>query len=221
MEFDIGYIARQAPALLRGLLVTIEVSAVATACSLALGLAGALCRHLRVPVLSAAVFGYVELIRNTPLLVQIFFVFFGLPTVGIRLDLFASGAVALTLWATAFQVENLRGGLASVGPGMMEAATALGMHRAAAIWTVALPIALRSSLPAVLNTCVSLLKNSSYLEAIGLTELTYVAVNRIASDFRTFEMLGVLLVAYLALVSVLSFAAGRLEARLSRPYAAA
>lgn len=218
MEFDAVYLVRQLPALWRGLLVTVGVSLVGMALSLVLGAVGAVVRHGRVPVLSPLIAGYVELVRNTPLLVQIFFVFYGLPTLGLTLSTFWSGALALTLWATAFQVENMRGALGTVPPGVLDAAAALGLRRLAALRLVTLPVALRAGLPPVLNTCVSLLKNSAYLQAIGLAELTYVAVDRIAADFRTLEMFSVLLVAYLGLVLLLSLAAGRIEARLSWPY---
>ena len=126
MEFDVPYLLRHLPALGRGLALTIQVSALAIVLSVFVGLVGASLRVMRFPVLSQAAAAYVEFIRNTPLLVQLFFVFFGLPTVGLTLSLFWSGVFALTLWAGAFQIENVRGGLASVSPGLNEAARALG-----------------------------------------------------------------------------------------------
>lgn len=220
MEFDLAYLMAQMPALMRGLVVTIEVSAISIALSIVIGLAGAACRLMRIPVLAQGFAGYVEFIRNTPLLVQLFFIFYGLPAIGLKLSLFWSGVVSLTLWAGAFQVENIRGGLATIGKGLREAAEALGLRPWLYVRLVAVPIAIRVSLPAMLNTSISLLKNSAYLQAIGLAELTFVAVDRIAMDFRTIEMFTALCVIYLALVLGLSFAAGRLEARLQRPFRA-
>jgi len=221
MEFDLEYLTRQMPAVWRGLRTTIQVSATAMLLSVLLGLLGALVRQQRVPVLSVLVATYVELIRNTPLLVQMFFIFFGLPALGITLSLFWAGVVTLTVWAAAFQTENLRGGLVAVAPGYWEAGQALGLRPAPFLLLVALPLAIRVSLPAVLNTCVSLLKNSSYLQAIGVAELTFVAIDRISMDFRTTEMLAVLLVAYVALVLLLSLLTAQLERVLHRPFAAA
>ena len=160
----------------------------------------------------------VEFIRSTPLVLQIFFVFFGLPTIGLQLSLFWSGVVALALWAGAFQTENVRGGLAAISPGLGEAARALGLTRAQYLRLVGLPLAVRTGLPSMLNTCVSLIKNSAYLSAIGVQELTGVAFDRIASDFRAFEMLAVLLVGYLAVVLSLSFAVRLLEHHLHAPF---
>jgi polar amino acid transport system permease protein len=218
MEFDLDYLVAQMPALWRGLLVTLRVTGAAIVLSVVLGVLGAVIRHFRIPVLSPIVWFYVELIRNTPLLVQIFFIFYGLPAIGMTLSLFWSGVLALVLWAGAFQVENVRGGLASVNKGLWEAGSALGVHRGLFMVLVALPLAVRVCLPAMLNTSISLLKNSSFLQAIGLAELTFVAVDRIAMDFRLLEMFASLFVVYLGLVFLFSFAVGRLEAHLQRPF---
>jgi His/Glu/Gln/Arg/opine family amino acid ABC transporter permease subunit len=218
VEFDLDYLLRQLPALRAGLLLTVQASAIAILLSLAVGLAGASLRVLRVPLLAPLVAGYVEFIRNTPLLVQLFFVFFGLPAIGLTLSLFWSGVLALVLWAGAFQVENIRGGLTAVAPGLREAARALGLSNAQYLRLVGLPLAVRIGLPAMLNTAVSLVKNSAYLSAIGVQELAGVAFDRIASDFRAFEMLAVLLVGYLVVVLSLSGGVRLLEHRLQAPF---
>lgn len=218
MEFDLDYLIKQLPALRAGILLTIQVSAIAVVLSIGIGLIGASIRVMRIPVLDRIVVFYVEFIRNTPLLVQLFFVFFGLPTIGLTLSLFWSGVLALTLWAGAFQTENIRGGLAAVQPGLREAARALGLSQMQYLRLIGLPLAVRIGLPAMLNTCVSLVKNSAYVSAIGLQDLAGVAFDRIASDFRAFEMLAVLLVGYLALVLSLSAAVRLLEHRLQAPF---
>ena len=218
MEFDFDYLLRYLPALWSGFLLTLRVSVIAILFSLLVGLLGASIRVLRVPLLAPLIAFYVEFIRNTPLLVQIFFVFFGLPALGLTLSLFWSGVVALVLWAGAFQVENVRGGLAAISPGLREAAGALGLTRAQYLRLVGLPLAVRVGLPSMLNTGVSLVKNSAYLSAIGMEELAGVAFDRIASDFRAFEMLAVLLVGYLALVLTLSASVRMLEHRLQAPF---
>lgn len=218
MEFDVAYLVRWLPALLRGLSLTVQASALAVLFSIVIGLVGASIRVAKVPVLSQIIAAYVELIRNTPILVQLFFIFFGLPTLGLTLSLFASGVLCLTLWAGAFQIENVRGGLAAIAPGLKEAARALGLTQPQYLRLVGLPLAIRVGLPSMLNTCVSVIKNSAYLSAIGIQELTGVAFDRIASDFRAFEMLAVLLVGYLSVVLSLSFAVRLLEHRLQAPF---
>jgi len=218
MDFDINYLVAQWPALLDGVLMTLRVSLLAIGCSLMIGILGGAVRSFRIPVLSQIVVLYVELIRNTPILVQLFFIFYGLPAIGLELSLFWSGVVCLSLWAGAYQVENMRGGLATVEHKMREASMALSLKPHQYFYLVALPIAFRTSLPAVLNTAISLLKNSSYLQAIGLAELTFVAVDRIATDFRAIEMFSAICVMYLLLVAILSLLTGRLSAHLQRPF---
>lgn len=218
MEFDLGYLAAQWPALMRGLWLTIQVSALSIGLSVAVGLCCAAIRVLQVPVLEKIVVAYVEFIRNTPLLAQLFFIFYGLPGLGLKLSLFWSGVLSLTLWAGAYQIENIRGGLETVGKGLREAAFSLGLSPWRFFRLVAAPMAVRVGLPSMLNTSISLLKNSSYLQAIGLAELTFVAIDRISMDFRTIEMFAAICVIYLTLVLTLSFFAGRLEYRLNTPF---
>ncbi|MBF7143833.1 MULTISPECIES: amino acid ABC transporter permease [Pseudomonas] len=218
MDFDLHYLLAQWPALLGGVLMTLRVSLLGIVLSLLIGILGGAVRVAAIPVLSQVVALYVELIRNTPILVQLFFIFYGLPAIGLELSLFWSGVLCLSLWAGAYQVENVRGGLGTVSHGMREAAVALSLRPMQYYSLVALPIAFRTSLPAMLNTAISLLKNSSYLQAIGLAELTFVAVDRIATDFRAIEMFSAICVLYLVLVALLSLATGRLSAHLQRPF---
>lgn len=220
LTFDASYLAKQWPTLLSGTLMTLKVSAIAMLLSALIGAIGCAIRVFQVPVLAQCVSGYVELMRNTPILVQLFFIFYGLPAVGLKLSLFASGVLCLTLWAGAYQIENLRGGMASVERRMYESCLALALRPWHYFVSVAMPIAVRNALPSMLNTAISLLKNSSYLQAIGLTELTFVAVDRIATDFRPLEMFSAILVLYLGMVAVLTLLVHQLARRLQRPFKA-
>ena len=149
---------------------------------------------------------------------QIFFIFYGLASVGLPLGGFWSGVLALSLWGGAYMSENVRGGFAGVPEGLKEAAESLGLTPMLYLRFVALPIGLRISIPTLLNTSISVLKNSSYLQAIGLAELTFAATTRVAMDFRTLEMFAAIGVLYLTLVVVLSWAVRRLEDRLHKPF---
>jgi His/Glu/Gln/Arg/opine family amino acid ABC transporter permease subunit len=220
MDFDFAYLWVQTPALMRGLLMTIQVSSISIVLSLAIGLMGAAVRLMRVPILAQLTVGYVEIVRNTPLLAQIFFIFYGLPTIGMKLSLFWSGVFSLTFWAGAYQIENIRGGLETVATGLRDAAFSLGLSHWRFFRLIAAPIAIRVSLPSILNTSISLLKNSSYLQAIGLAELTFVAIDRLSMDFRTLEMFAALGVLYLGLVLTLSLLTSLLARHLQKPFAA-
>lgn len=217
-HFSFAYIWGATPDLLGGLWMTLLISAIAIAASLIIGAACACVRILRIPVLAQAATAYVHFIRSTPLLVQIFFIFQGLASVGFGLDGFWSGVVALSVWGGAYNTENIRGGLAAVDKGQREAASSLGLRPMLYLRLVAMPIGLRVCIPAMLNTAVSVLKNSSYLQAIGVAELTFVAMNRVAMDFRTLEMFFAIGLIYLIIVFSLSTAARRLEAALQAPF---
>ncbi|BBK41625.1 amino acid ABC transporter permease [Allostella vacuolata] len=217
-SFDFGYIVANGPALLHGLWMTVLVSVLSIALAAVVGVVGAAVRVFRVPVLSPLFAFYVEFIRNTPLLAQLFFIFYGLPSIGMGLSVFWSGVAALTVWGGAYNVENMRGGFLAVSKGMREAAFSLGLRPLYYLWLVAIPLGLRVAIPAMLNTSVSVLKNSSYLQAIGFAELTFVAMDRVATDFRTLEMFAAIGLLYLGLVLLLSFVVRRLEFRLQRPF---
>ena len=217
-SFSFPYIASAGPDLLAGLAMTIQVSLVSIAIAASIGVAGAAVRLFQVPVFSPLVAAYVNFIRSTPLLVQIFFIFYGLASVGLPLSDYWSGVLALSLWGGAYNVENVRGGFLAVPKGLRDAAGALAFGPLDYLALVALPVGLRVSIPAILNTSVSVLKNSAYLQAIGLAELTFVAMDRVAQDLRTLEMFAAIGAMYLVLVLVLSFLVRRIEHMLARPF---
>jgi His/Glu/Gln/Arg/opine family amino acid ABC transporter permease subunit len=216
---DFSYILGALPDLMSGLKVTLQVSAIAILLSLAIGATGAALRTSGFKPVEYLVTSYVEFIRGTPYLVQIFFIFYGLPSLGLRFSVFWSGVIALTVWASAFQIENFRAGLAAIGPGVRDASASLGLRRWHHALFVVLPLATRAALPSSMNTLVATVKNSAYLQAIGLVELTFVAVDRIAYDFRAIEMFASICVIYLLCVFTLSGLGYTLERRLNRPFA--
>ena len=219
-SFDWEYLWTTLPALLAGLRMTLLVSAIAIVSSLAIGGAAAMLRLSGRAVPSALARGYVSFIRNTPILVQLFFIFYGLPALGLRLSAFWSGILTLALWGGAYHAESFRAGYIGVSRSTREAALSLSLRPWHYVLLVALPIALRTALPSLLNTSIAMLKNSSYLQAIGLAELTFVAIDRVALEFRTIEMFAAICVLYLVFVLGLSAAASRLDLRLQRPFLA-
>jgi ABC-type amino acid transport system permease subunit len=161
---------------------------------------------------------YVEVIRNTPLLVQVFFVFFGLPNVGITLDAFDAAWIILVAWGGAFNTENFRAGFEAVPFRFREAGRALGFGRLGAFFNVTLPIGGRIAIPSSINTYVSVLKNTALLgPAIGFNELTNAAYNLESFLFQPLEIYTILALSYLAIVWLLSIGIRLLEARLRLP----
>jgi His/Glu/Gln/Arg/opine family amino acid ABC transporter permease subunit len=201
-----------------GLEKTLKVSAIAIAGAFAIGVVLGAARAHRIPVVSQLAACYVELIRNTPILAQIFFVFFALPQFHIRFEPETAAWLMLMIWGGAFNTENFRAGFGAVPDRYREAAYALGFGPLATFLNVTLPIGGRIALPSSINTYVSVLKNTAVLgPAIGYPELTNVAYSLESVSFRAFEIYTVLAVIYLAVVWVLSILIRLLERRLRLP----
>ena len=205
--------------LLQGLENTLKVSAIAIAGAFLIGLVLGAARAHRVPVVSQFTAVYVEIVRNTPILVQIFLIFFALPQFGILLNQFTVAWLSVMLWGGAFNSENFRAGFEAVPYRYREAGHALGFSPRATFFNVTLPIGGRIALPSSINTYISVLKNTSLMYVIGYEELTTTAINIAALTLETLEALTVLGVVYLTLVWILSAAIRALESRLALPEA--
>ena len=205
--------------LLTGLENTLKVSALAIAGSYAIGIVLGAARAHRIPVVSQLAAVYVEVIRNTPILVQIFMIFYGLPQYGILLDQFTVAWLSVMVWGGAFHTENFRAGFGAVSHNHREAALALGFRPLGAFFNVTLPIGGRIALPSSINTAISVVKNTSLMYVIGYMELTTTALNISNLTLQTTEALTVLAIVYLALVWSLSAAIRLLETRLALPEA--
>ena len=196
---------------------TLQASAIAVAGAYAIGVVLGAARAHRVPVVSQLAAAYVEVIRNTPILVQIFLLYFGLPQFGILIDPFIVAWLAVMIWGGAFNTENFRAGFEAVSYRHREAALALGFRRLPAFLNVTLPIGGRIALPSTINTSISVVKNTSLMYVIGYAELTTTALHINALSPRTWEMLLTLGVVYLTLVWSLSALVRLLETRLALP----
>ena len=210
-----GFVSDNRDELWQGFVNTIKVSAIAIAGSFAIGLVVGAARANRIPVVSQLGAIYVEVIRCTPILVQIFMVYFGLGQIGIKFDLFTSAWLSVTLWGGAFNSENFRAGFGAVSSRHREAAYALGFGPLATFLNVTLPLGGRIALPSSINTYISVIKNTSLMYVIGYAELTTTAIHISNLTLQTTEALTVLAVVYLTLVWTLSWAIRRLERRLA------
>ncbi|HVW40804.1 MAG TPA: ectoine/hydroxyectoine ABC transporter permease subunit EhuD [Amycolatopsis sp.] len=176
------------PLLLEGLLVTVELTVLGSALAYVLGLVFALIRRARIPVLSQAVFLFVELVRSTPLLIQVFIVFYLLwPALDIKPSAFLTGVVALGVHYATYTSEVYRAGIEAVPKGQWEAATALSLPRTR-VWTgVILPQAVPRVLPALGNYMISMFKETPLLLAIGVLDVLNRAKEQGAETFRVIE----------------------------------
>ncbi len=212
-----AFVSENRDELLDGLLNTLKVSAFAIAGAFAIGLVLGAARAHRIPVVSQLTAVYVEVIRNTPILLQIFMIFFALPQFGILLDQFTVAWLSVMIWGGAFNSENFRAGFLAVSYRYREAGYALGFSPLSTFLNVTLPIGGRIALPSSINTYISVVKNTSLMFVIGYAELTTTALNISNLSLETLEALTVLGVVYLALVSTLSASIRVLESRLALP----
>jgi len=213
--FDWGAVWYAVPYMLRGAVVTLEISIwamlLATAVGVAMGLISA--SDLWLP--KAIVRAYVYFVRGTPALVQIFLVYFALPRIGFELSSFWSGVVALAFNSAGFIAEIVRAGLQSIDVGQSEAALSIGMTGRQSIVHILLPQSLRRITPPMTNEVITLLKNSSLLSVLSVTETTHRDQFIIGNRFVPFEHYLKIVVNNLVMISVLSRCSEYIERRLA------
>lgn len=203
-----------------GTQVTAAITALAGAFGLMLGLLSALGRMSSILPLRIVAVAYVEFFRGTPLLVQLFILWFGLPALPFFQwsSAFQAGTTGLSLYAGAYFSEIIRGAFASVPRGQTEAAQVLGLSGWQTFRFVRLPQAVRNAVPALGNQFISLIKDSTLVTVISAQDLLFEAQNVVSRTFRPFPVyIGIALV-YLALSNLASIAVNRLEAYYNRPY---
>lgn len=210
---DWSVLGENAGLLAQGLLVTLEVSALALVLALALGVVVATLRVAPSAVLRRVGTAYVEFLRNIPLLVQLFFLFFGLPSIGIRIGAFTCGVLALGIYTSAFVAEAIRSGIAGVPRGQLEAGLASGMGYALAMRTIVLPQAIAKTIPPLGNTALNLIKNSSLVSTVSVLDVLGTAQLLGARSFQYVPMFVGAAICYLILTLPTAWAVNLLEKR--------
>lgn len=213
-KFDFGPVLAGLPELLWGCAGTLGLAFAGMVLATIIGIAGVVLRDSRVPALRWLVIAFVEVIRNTPFLVQIYFVFFALPLVGVRLDPTPTAIIALGVNGGAYAIEIIRGGVQSINKGQVEAGLALGLSRLKVFRLIVLRPAMRAVFPSLASQFILLTLTTSIASAISAYELTSVA-QRIESDsFRSFEVYftvtGLYLVMSTLMLAVFGYCANRL-----------
>ena len=182
--------------------------------SLLVGVICSIVRYYRVPVVHRIVAVYIELSRNTPLLVQLFFLYFGLPKLGIVLSAESCAIIGLTFLGGSYMAESLRSGLESIDKSQIESAASLGMGRWLTMKEVIFPQALAVSVPGICANTIFLIKETSVVSGIALADLMYVTKDLIGLYYETDEALLMLVIAYLIILLPVSILASVLERRL-------
>jgi len=204
--FHFGAILDRWPEFLYGAWRTMELTVVSSAIGFVIGLAGALARAYGPLWLRRLVGVYVEIVRNTPLLVQLYFVFFSLPLMGLRLSSDQAAILALSVHLGAYATEILRAGIEAVPAGQVEAAKSLGLTRGQIMRLVVIVPALRAVYPSLTSQFILQLLGTSIVSAIAAEELTAIANNMAMQTFRNFEIYIVIAVIYFVLVRLCGLA---------------
>ena len=209
-------LAEYLPLLAKGALVTVEVFACALVVATLLGMVWALMRVSRVRALSRFSRALINIIRGIPILVQLFYIYFVFPEIGIQLSAFEAGVIGLGFAYSCYMAEVFRAGIEAVDPGQVEAAQSLGMSRVLILWRVVLPQAFKISLPPYGNTCIMLLKDTSQTSIITVAELSFQGRLIASSTFKNTEIFTLVAVWYLAMCVPLILLVGRLEKKFGR-----
>lgn len=215
MKFlDYSVVIKNWPFLMLGLQETLRISSLAVTMGFCIGSLVALARLSRFRILKIASGAYIEFIRGTPLLVQLFILYYGLPQLGIDLDRRAAAAIGLSINSGAYVAEIVRAGIQSIDRGQMEAARSLGMSGTMAMIHVILPQAFRRVIPPLVNELIMLIKDSSLLSVIALTELMRAGEHIRTRTYKDFEIFTAIALIYFVITYTLSKILGYLERRL-------
>jgi polar amino acid transport system permease protein len=201
---DRAFIIRFTPLYIEAMGLVLRLCFLGVLCSLVIGFFCALVRYYRIPLLREIAGVYIELSRNTPLVIQLFFLYFGLPRVGFVFDSFTCAIIGLSFLGGSYMAEAFRGGLEAIGRGQIESGLSIGLSRSQLIRYVVLPQALAIAVPALGANVIFLLKETSVVSIVALADLMSLAKDLIGLYYKTNEALLMLVAGYLILILPLS-----------------
>lgn len=213
---DLVFIKKYYPLYIEATGLTVKIGLIGIIIATIVGIICAFSRYYKVPVLNQISTAYTELSRNTPLIVQLFFLFFGLPKVGITLSPEACGIIGLAFLGGSYMSEAFLSGLETVGKSQLESAASLGLKDRQIMGYVVFPQAMAVSTPAICANVIFLLKETSVFSAVSLADLMYTAKDLIGMYYNTTEALSMLVVAYLIIILPISIVFTLLERRVRR-----
>ena len=220
MSLDFGLnwdvIAQYIPLYQKAAILTVKLGVLGVLFAVLIGLICALVQYYKIPVLKQITAVYIELSRNTPLLVQLFFIYYGLPKIGLKISASVCGVVGLAFLGGSYMAEAFRSGLEAVEPIQTESAYSLGMNRAQTFRYVILPQAMSVSVPAFVANVIFLLKETSVFSAVSLMDLMFTAKDLIGLYYKTTEALFLLVIFYLIILLPVSSLGSIVERRIRR-----
>lgn len=211
---DIQFMIDNVPMYVEAMKLTVSISIIGIILSMIVGLFCSLIGFYKIPIASQIVSTYIELSRNTPLLVQLFFLYFGLPKLGILLSSQACAIVGLTFLGGSYMSEAFRSGLESIEKSQIESAQSIGLSNLQVIRYVILPQAFSTSIPPICANVIFLIKETSVFSVVALADLMYVAKDLIGIYYKTDEALFMLVISYLIILLPISLFAMYLERRV-------
>jgi len=212
---DINFIKQVIPMYVEAGILTLRIGFTGIILSFVTGIFCAIIRYWKIPVLNVIVRVYTELSRNTPLLIQLFFLYFALPRLGIKLSSQACGIIGLTFLGGSYMAETFRSALGTVGRPQLESGMCIGLDKVQIVRYVVLPQAAAVSVPGIVANIIFLLKETSVFSAVALADLMYVAKDLIGLYYKTEESLLLLVIAYFIILLPVSIIARILEKKLN------
>ena len=207
------YIYSVMPQFASAMVTTLKISIISIILAIVVGLICSILITYRVRVFDKIAKIYIELSRNTPLLIQLFFLYYGLPKLGIKIDGFSCGVIGLTFLGGSYMAEAFRAGLQAVAKGQIDSGESIGLNPLQVFQYVIFPQALAISIPAICANCLFLIKESSVVSAIAVVELLFVTKDLIGMDYKTTEALFLLIMSYLIILLPVSILTSYLEYR--------
>ena len=211
-----SYMGKVLPLYRDAALLTIRIGLLGIVFAILTGLVCSVIRHLRIPVLRTLTAVYIEVSRNTPLMVQLFFLFYGFPKIGLKIPAETCGVIGLAFLGGSYMAETFRSGLEAVGQIQYESAASLGMTRFQTFRHVILPQAFAISFPGITANVIFLLKETSVFSVITLMDLMFTAKDLIGMDYNTYECLALLVLFYLIILLPVSLLGSLAERRVRR-----
>ena len=208
------FLQKYTPMYIQAAGLTLRIAAIGILLSFAVGLVCSIVQQLKIPVLRQIVGGYIELSRNTPLLVQLFFLYFGFPRLGIMISSELCGIIGLAFLGGSYMAEAFRSGIDSIEQTQIESGLSIGLSKMQLIRYIVLPQAVSVSVPAFCANIIFLIKETSVFSAVALADLMYVAKDLIGLYYNTNEALLLLVIAYLVLLLPISVVSTIIERRL-------
>lgn len=213
-QMDIEFIKEYLPMYIEAAKLTLSIAIVGILLSVLLGFICSLIRYYKIPILHKIVGIYIELSRNTPLLIQLFFLYFGLPKIGIRLSSEACATIGLVFLGGSYMSEAFRSGLEAIADIQTESGLSIGLTKFQVFWYIVLPQAVTISIPAFSANVIFLIKETSVFSAVALADLMYVAKDLIGLYYQTDEALLMLVISYLVILLPISIVFTLIERKL-------